>query len=103
MLDILKQNQARPQQRFGKQEHHRERRAGARPVAPRKQAESPETKRGDTRQRHPLVARWVNSMMVSMRGARGSITPLHSGQRSPQPAPEPVARTNAPHKTTRML
>jgi hypothetical protein len=42
-------------------------------------------------------------MTVSMRGARGTIAPLHSGQRLPQPAPEPVARTNAPHRTTNML
>ena len=49
-----------------------------------------------------LVSRWVNSIRVSMRGARGTTTPLHSGQWLPHPAPEPVARTNAPHRTTRI-
>ena len=39
-------------------------------------------------------------MMVSMRGASGTTSPLQSGQWLPHPAPDPLARTNAPHKTT---
>src|SRR6185295_13050711 len=49
------------------------------------------------------MARWVNSMMVAMVGDTGVTWPLHSGQWLPQPAPEPVARTKAPHNTTGML
>ena len=41
----------------------------------------------------PLVSRWVSSMIVAIAGARGTISPLQSGQCWPQPAPEPVART----------
>ena len=51
----------------------------------------------------PLVTRCVNSMMVFKLGERGSISPLQSGQCLPQPAPAPVARTKAPHRTTAML
>lgn len=51
----------------------------------------------------PLVTRWVNSMMVFKLGESGTISPLQSGQCLPQPAPDPVARTKAPHKTTAML
>jgi len=40
------------------------------------------------------VTRWVNSMSVFDVGERWITTPLHSGQWLPQPAPEPVARTN---------
>ncbi len=45
----------------------------------------------------PAVTRCVNSITVSSAGARGTTSPLHAGQCSPHPAPEPVARTNAPH------
>src|SRR5512144_1276159 len=48
----------------------------------------------------PLVARWANSITISTPGARGTTSPLHSGQWAPQPAPEPEARTNAPHRIT---
>ena len=48
----------------------------------------------------PLIIRCVNSMMVSMRGATGTTSPLHSGQWLPHPAPDPLARTYAPHSTT---
>ena len=51
----------------------------------------------------PLVSRWVNSMRVSTWAARGNTSPLQSGQWFPQPAPEPVARTYPPHRTTPML
>src|SRR5438067_676992 len=51
----------------------------------------------------PLVRRCVNSMMVSIFGAAGITTPLHSGQWLPQPAPDPLARTYAPHSTTSTL
>ena len=46
--------------------------------------------------------RCVNSIMVSMRGECCMTVPLHSGQWSPQPAPEPVARTSPPHRMTAM-
>ena len=48
----------------------------------------------------PLVTRCVSSTSVASSGARGSTSPLQSGQWAPQPAPEPVARTNAPHRIT---
>jgi len=51
----------------------------------------------------PLVTRCVSSITVSMRGSRGRTSPLHSGQWLPHPAPDPLARTNAPHRMTAML
>ena len=51
----------------------------------------------------PLVRRCVNSMIVEALGECCVTVPLHSGQWFPQPAPEPVARTNAPHNTTPRL
>ena len=51
----------------------------------------------------PDVTRWLNSITVSSAAARGTATPLHSGQWLPHPAPEPVARTNAPQRITRTL
>jgi hypothetical protein len=51
----------------------------------------------------PLPRRWTNSMTVAWAGSSGRTTPLHSGQWLPQPAPEPVARTNAPHRMTPRL
>src|SRR5271170_7096964 len=48
----------------------------------------------------PLITRCVNSMMVSIRGATGTTSPLHIGQWLPHPAPDPLARTKSPHKTT---
>ena len=51
----------------------------------------------------PVMQRCVNSMTVSTRGDSGTTCPLHSGQWFPQPAPDPVARTKAPHRMTRML
>jgi hypothetical protein len=50
----------------------------------------------------PLVMRCVNSMMVSMLGECCITVPLHSGQWSPQPSPEPVARTMVPQRITAM-
>ncbi len=50
----------------------------------------------------PLVIRWVNSISVLTLAERWITVPLHSGQWLPQPAPEPVARTNVPHKMTAM-
>jgi hypothetical protein len=35
-----------------------------------------------------------------MRGATGTTSPLQSGQWLPHPAPDPLARTYAPHSTT---
>ena len=52
---------------------------------------------------NPEVMRCANSMMVSNWGASGTGTPLHSGQWLPQPAPEPLARTNAPQRMTNRL
>ncbi len=40
-------------------------------------------------------------MTVSMRGATGTTSPLHNGQWLPHPAPDPLARTKAPHRTTK--
>ena len=51
----------------------------------------------------PLVARCENSMIVATLGERGSTSPLQNGQWLPQPAPEPLARTYAPHRMTAML
>src|ERR1019366_6564036 len=51
----------------------------------------------------PLVTRCVNSITVFKLGERGSTSPLHSGQCLPHPAPAPVARTRAPHRTTATL
>ena len=51
----------------------------------------------------PLETRCVNSMMVAALGECCVTVPLHSGQCLPHPAPEPVARTNAPHNTTARL
>ena len=48
----------------------------------------------------PLVRRCVSSTSVATAGARGTISPLQSGQWAPQPAPEPEARTKAPHRIT---
>ena len=42
-------------------------------------------------------------MSVAADGSRGKTTPLQSGQCSPQPAPDPVARTYAPQRITPML
>jgi enamine deaminase RidA (YjgF/YER057c/UK114 family) len=42
-------------------------------------------------------------MTVSIRGASGTTSPLHNGQWLPHPAPDPLARTKAPHRTTRMF
>ena len=50
----------------------------------------------------PLVMRCVSSIIVSTRAECCITVPLHSGQWSPQPAPEPVARTSPPHKMTAM-
>src|SRR5690606_10757570 len=47
--------------------------------------------------------RWLNSIAVSMLGARGTTVPLHMGQWLPQPAPEPEMRTNAPCRITTTL
>jgi hypothetical protein len=35
-----------------------------------------------------------------MDGERGTTSPLHNGQWLPHPAPDPLARTYAPHKMT---
>ena len=46
------------------------------------------------------LPRCDHSMIVLVVGSVGMISPLHIGQWLPQPAPEPVARTSAPHKIT---
>jgi len=51
----------------------------------------------------PLVSRCVNSIKVLDWTDVGRISPLHRGQWLPQPAPDPVARTKAPHRITVML
>ena len=49
------------------------------------------------------VWRWMNSMTVCQVGETGMTCPLHSGQLLPQPAPDCVERTTAPHSATKML
>jgi hypothetical protein len=51
----------------------------------------------------PEVTRCVNSMSISSERGRGSTSPLHMGQWSPHPAPEPVALTKAPQTITARL
>jgi hypothetical protein len=51
----------------------------------------------------PLVARCVYSMSAATVGCCWMTVPLQKGQCSPQPAPEPVARTAAPHRMTATL
>jgi hypothetical protein len=53
-----------------------------------------------SRKATPEVSRWVNSTTVLPVGLRGMISPLQVGQWLPQPAPEPEARTYAPHRIT---
>jgi hypothetical protein len=48
----------------------------------------------------PLVRRCENSIRVAVSADRGRTSPLQSGQCAPQPAPDPVARTYAPHRMT---
>ena len=58
----------------------------------------------------PLVMRWENSIHVAVEGAKapiaepaeGKIWPLQRGQWLPHPAPDPEARTNAPHTITKI-
>ena len=46
---------------------------------------------------------FLPAMAVAFAAICGSISPLHNGQWPPQPAPEPVARTSAPHRITTTL
>jgi len=79
----------------------RENSAAFRDACPRGRARNAHTARPTTSSKAaPLVRRWENSMIVSIFGARGTITPLHSGQWLPHPAPEPVARTIDPQRMT---
>ena len=48
------------------------------------------------------IRRCVISIMVLMVGARGTTSPLQSGQWLPQPSPEPVARTTVPARIVTM-
>ena len=50
----------------------------------------------------PAETRWESSMRVCRVGEGWSMVPLQSGQCSPQPAPEPVARTTAPQRMVAM-
>ena len=78
--------------------------AALRAACPRGRARNAPTTRPTTSSRAmPLVSRWENSMIVSIRGDWGTTTPLHSGQWLPQPAPEPVARTIDPQRMTATL
>src|SRR3990170_2587825 len=62
------------------------------------------TQRPSTRRKaSPLPSRWTNSMIVSRPGSTGRTEPLHNGQWLPHPAPDPEARTNAPHRMTPKL
>ena len=61
---------------------------------PRARAPAPAAARG--RSSHGAGTRsWSRAA-----GERGTTSPLQSGQCAPQPAPEPVARTKAPHRIT---
>src|SRR5580658_10280223 len=51
----------------------------------------------------PLMTRCVNSITVEAPASLGITSPLQSGQWLPQPAPEPLARTNTPHSPPRTL
>ena len=48
------------------------------------------------------ILRCVISIMVLMVGARGTTSPLQSGQWLPHPSPEPVARTMVPARIVTM-
>ena len=75
--------------------------APLRTMCPRGYARMLHTRRPTVSARdRPLVRRCEYSMRVSTRAARGRTSPLHRGQWLPQPAPEPLARTNAPQTTT---
>ena len=50
-----------------------------------------------------LVRRWLSSIHVSICSGRGITWPLQVGQCWPHPAPDPVARTYAPHIMTRTV
>ena len=51
----------------------------------------------------PVIARCVYSIILWSEGETSIAEPSQSGQWLPQPAPEPVARTKAPHKMTATL
>ena len=65
-----------------------------------KRRQAPTTSATTSSSATPLVSRWPSSISVSMLGDRGTTSPLQRGQWLPQPAPEPVARTNAPQRIT---
>jgi hypothetical protein len=88
--DQLEADQAGADQGLGDQEDERPGGGRADRVAAREAAEGPYRERED-------------ELTVSTLFARGTISPLHSGQWLPQPAPEPVARTNAPQTMTSRL
>ena len=54
----------------------------------------------DSTPSNPLVRRCVYSMSVAWLGVRGTSSPRQLGQCAPQPAPEPVIRTQAPKTMT---
>ena len=66
------------------------RRAGW-PAATVRQIQTASTKTATSAR--PLESRCENSIIIAVSGARGTTSPLQSGQWAPQPAPEPVART----------
>ena len=97
------QHQAGADRGLAQDEQHRRRGRPARGVPGGPRAEHAEGQETTSSSATPLVARCVNSIIVASAGARGSTSPLQSGQCAPQPAPEPVARTKAPHRMTAMF
>ena len=65
-----------------------------------KTRQAPMTRPATSSRASPLVTRCPSSISVAVLGARGTTSPLQSGQWLPQPAPEPDARTKAPHRIT---
>ena len=101
LADEPEEDEPGPDRGLGEDEERQTRRPRGGPGGPpasrgRPTRTGPATRRSAT----PLVARCVNSTIVSRAGERGTSSPLHRGQCAPQPAPEPVARTKAPHRIT---
>ena len=95
--------QRRADQRFDDDEYQRRKRANPHRIAFGVARNAQTTMTSTAISARPLVMRWKNSITVAMRSGCGITSPLHSGQWLPQPAPEPLARTNAPQTITKMF
>ena len=80
------------------EDRRRGRPAGGMPLRPL--AEDPDRQDEHQEERQATREAGVYSTIVSSIGAWGTTSPLQRGQWAPQPAPDPVARTKAPHKMT---